>query len=107
MLDAEAIIDALLAEVGAGGVFHIDAVSIICVKCSDDTVVRRKQIPHTVPGIVKPRVGEPSQDGTDDVISQKLGAQLGLRFYKTILTPIQEINSNPSINHSQIDIVVL
>ena len=74
-------------------------------------IVRRIMNSWTDPigttGIVKPRVGEPSQDGTDDVISQKLGAKLGLRFYKTILTPIQEINSNPSINHSQIDIVVL
>ena len=35
-----------------------------------------------------------------------MGAQLRLRFYKTILTPTKLVIDNPSSNHSQIDIVV-
>ena len=68
MFNAERIIDALLAEIGTGGVFHIDAMSILGVKGCEDSVVRREQIPYTVPGIVQARFRESAQYGADDVI---------------------------------------
>ena len=68
VFDRKGVVEALLAKIGGGGVFHVNAVSVLGVKGSDDAVVRREHISHTVPGVVKPRIGEPSQDGADDVI---------------------------------------
>ena len=54
MLDREGVVEAFLVKIGAGGVFHVNAVSILGIKCGDDAVVGREQIPHTVPGVINP-----------------------------------------------------